>query len=235
MTDIWGRIYLDHWHGDRHPHAFHRDDGNVDTAESADHYFVAPRGDVDRAALETLTGRILDLGCGPGSYTLFLEARGHSVVAVDSSAGAIDVCRARGCRDARVVGIDEVDQSLGVFDAIVCMGNTFGIGSSPDHLPQRLERMRRALSPNGRLLAALIDPLATDAPHHLRYHERNRALGRPPGLTRARLEYRGELGEWWNLWMPTESEMGAALAKADWEVRQGTPAGPSRLWDLAPR
>jgi len=174
MTDIWGRIYLDHWHGDRHPHAFHRDDGNVDTAESADHYFVVPRG-------------------------------------------------------------DEVDQSLGVFDAIICMGNTFGIGSSPDHLPRRLDRMRRALSPNGRLLAALIDPLATDAPHHLCYHERNRGLGRPPGFTRARPEYRGELGEWWNLWMPTESELRAALATAGWEVRQATPAGSSRLWDLAPR
>ena len=200
--------------------------------ESAQHYFVAPRGDVDRAALEALTGRILDLGCGPGSYTLFLESRGHSVVAVDSSPGAIEVCHVRGCRDARVVGIDEVDQSLGVFDAIICMGNTFGIGSSPEHLPGRLDRMRRVLSPSGRLLVSLIDPLATDAPHHLRYHERNRALGQPPGLTRARLEYRGELGEWWNLWMPTESEVGTALSKAGWQVRQATPAGSSRMWDL---
>src|SRR5688500_15830233 len=226
---MWRRIYRDHWHGEAHPHAFHRDDGNVDIAESAAHYFVAPRGDVDRAALETLTGRILDLGCGPGSYTLFLESRGCTVVAVDSSAGAIEVCRARGCRDARVVGIDEVDGSLGVFDALICMGNTFGIGSSPEHLPGRLARMGRVLSPGGGLLAALIDPLATDAPHHLRYHERNRAVGRPPGLTRARLEYRGELGDWWNLWMPTESELLASLSRAAWKVGGVTPAGSSRL------
>ena len=86
-TDIWGRIYLDHWRGERHPHYFVRDDGNRVEVESAAGYFTAPRGDADRVALEALEGRVLDLGCGVGSYTLFLEERGVEVVAVDSRAG----------------------------------------------------------------------------------------------------------------------------------------------------
>jgi len=233
MLDIWGRIYLDHWRGESQPHVYHRDDGHSDTA-SADDYFVAPRGIADRTLLGELSGRVLDLGCGPGSYTLFLESRGNDVVAVDASPGAIAVCRERGCRDARIMTIDEVDESLGHFDAIVCMGNTFGIGSSPTHLLGRLERMRRRLSPGGRLLIALLDPLSTTDPNHLAYHERNRAAGRPPGLARVRFEYRGEVGDWWDLWMPTESEVHDAVNAAGWMVRGVIPERTSRLWDLAP-
>ncbi len=234
MTDVWGQIYLDHWRGDSHPHVYHRDDGNRDVADSAASYFRAPRGDADREVLSTFTGRVLDLGCGPGSYALLLQERGLEVVAIDSSAGAIAVCRERGCRDARVMPIDDVDSSLGPFDAVVCMGNTFGIGATPDTLPNRLNRVRALLSPGGRLVLALIDPLATTDPNHLRYHERNRAAGRPPGLTRVRLEYRGEITDWWDLWMPTESEFRRAVGEARWRVDRVTPAGSSRLWELFP-
>jgi SAM-dependent methyltransferase len=234
MAGIWGRIYLDQWRGEPQPHVYHRDDGNRDTADSAASYFRAPRGNADREVLGTLTGRILDLGCGPGSYTLFLEQRGLEVVAIDASPGAIDVCRERGCGDARVIAIDEVDATLGRFDAIVCMGNTFGIDANPGTLPDRLDRMRSVLAPNGRLVLALLDPLATSDPNHLRYHERNRAAGRPAGLTRARLEYRGEMSDWWHLWLLTESELRDVVAQANWQVANIIPDGASKLWELRP-
>jgi len=82
--DLWGRIYLDHWRGDPHPHELIRDDGKTHTIPSAADYFVAPRSAGEQAALETLTGRVLDLGCGVGSYTRYLEERGLSVTAVDA-------------------------------------------------------------------------------------------------------------------------------------------------------
>jgi hypothetical protein len=150
-ADIWGRIYLDQWRGEPHPHVYHRDDGN-----------------------------------------------------------------------------------RGVFDAIVCMGNTFGIGATPAGLPGRLDRMRRLLAPHGRLILAMLDALHTTDPAHLAYHARNRAAGRPPGLTRARLEYRGEMGDWWNLWMPTEAELRVAARSAGWAVRQVIPEGSSRVYELQP-
>lgn len=153
---------------------------------------------------------------------------------MDSSPGAIRVCRERGCRDARVVAIDDVDASLGYFDAVVCLGNTFGIGAPPDTLPRRLDRMRRILTPNGRLVLALLDPLATDDPKHLNYHEQNRAGGRPVGLVRTRLEYRGETSDWWNLWMPTDHELRDAAARASWRISRVISEGSSRLWELVP-
>lgn len=234
-SDVWGRIYLDHWRGDPHPHVFERDDGNRNQVPEAGGYFLAPRGVADRTSLERLTGRVLDLGCGPGSYTLYLEARGCDVVAVDASRGAVEVCRERGCRDARTLGIDDISPELGRFDAIICMGNTFGIGASPETLPQRLLRVRSVLAPNGKVVLAMIHPLATTDPAHLAYHERNRAAGRPPGLTRARIEYRGDVGDWWSLWMPTPEELADAATAGGFEVTRAEPAGSSVLYELVPR
>jgi hypothetical protein len=58
--------------GEKHPHSFHRDDGNVGVADSAAHYFEGPRSNAEREALQTLRGRVLDLACGVGRYGLFL-------------------------------------------------------------------------------------------------------------------------------------------------------------------
>jgi len=99
-------------------------------------------------------------------------------------------------------------------------------------MPARLERLRTVVAPNGRLVVSLIDPFATNDPGHLAYHERNRAEGRPPGLTRARLEYRGTVGDWWELWMPTEPELAAASSAAGWTISRVVAEGASRLYEL---
>jgi SAM-dependent methyltransferase len=231
--DLWGRIYTDHWRGEAHPHAFLRDDGKSDTVRSAGDYFVAPRGAAEKEALSTLAGRVLDLGCGPGSYALFLQDRGVAVTAIDSSPGAIAVCQERGCHDARQIAIDDLLPELGSFDAIICMGNTLGIGLSPETLPRRLAMLRALSEPAGRLLAVVRDPLSTQDPDHLAYHARNRAAGRPPGLVRTRLQYRDALGEWGELWMPTEPELRLAAGQAGWTVRCVMSEGGSRLYNLS--
>jgi len=230
--DLWGRIYLDHWRGERHPHEFIRDDGKTQRVPSAAGYFEAPRSGVERHALETLTGRVLDLGCGAGGYTRFLEERGLAVTSIDISPGAIAVCRERGCRDARVANIDALPVDLRPFDAIICMGNTLGIGQSPDTLGHRLTALRAVCRPAARLLAVIRDPLTTTDAEHLSYHERNRAMGRPPGLVRSRIRYRGELGDWWDLWMPTQPELELAAEHSGWSLQSQSGENALRLYDL---
>lgn len=232
--DIWGRIYRDHWRGKQHPHRFVRDDGNTNVVESAAGYFEAPRGEADRSACEGLRGRVLDLGCGVGSYSLLLQAQGAEVVGIDSSPGAIEVCKDRGLRDARVMDFSNLRLEANSFDVLICMGNTLGISQSPETLPDFLVALRRLTRPGGVFLAAVIDPLDTTDPENLRYHARNRAQGNPPGLVRARLEYRGEVGEWWQLWLPTEEEFKLAARAGGWLVESMDREGPSRLWRLRP-
>ena len=230
--DIWGRIYLDHWRGARHPHAFVREDGDRNLVESAADYFEAPRWAAERAVCETLRGRVLDLGCGPGSYSRFLERRGVEVVAVDSSPGAIRVCQERGCLDARVMDFTQSPFDGEVFDALLCTGNTVGINQSPATLTSFLAVMRGLLKPGGRFVVSGVDPLGTTVPNRVEYHARNRTRGLPPALIRARLEYRGDLTDWWTLWIPTEREFEAATTEAGWAIESLERDGSMRLWVL---
>lgn len=230
--DLWGRIYLDHWRDDPHPHAFVRDDGERNVVESAATYFEAPRWPAEGAACQTLHGRVLDLGCGPGSYTLFLEGRGLDVVAIDSSPGAIQVCVERGCRDPRVMDLRELRLEPRSFDALICMGNTLGINQSPKTLSPFLADLRRLLKPGGRLVVSGVDPLATTVPNRIRYHQQNRARGLPPALVRARLEYRGDLSDFWTLWIPTADELERAAVDAGWRIDSIVEDDSARLWVL---
>ena len=68
---------------------------------------------VERRALRSVTGRVLDGGCGAGRVALVLQARGREVVAIDPSVGAVDVARRRGVRDVRQRRLEDMDESLG--------------------------------------------------------------------------------------------------------------------------
>jgi len=54
----------------------------------------------DRQALELCRGTVLDLGAGTGVHSLELQARGIDVLAVENSAGLVEIMRERGVRRA---------------------------------------------------------------------------------------------------------------------------------------
>ncbi|MCK9875528.1 class I SAM-dependent methyltransferase [Frankia sp. Ag45/Mut15] len=79
--------------------------------------------------------RILDAPCGSGRHSLALAARGFRVTGVDLSAEALDHARrvaasAEATANGNVVTFVRGDMrelgGLGVFDAAVCLGNSFG-------------------------------------------------------------------------------------------------------------
>lgn len=229
MTDIWGRIYRDQWEGAPHPHVIERNDGRQDTFESASHYFEAPRLPAEREELGRLTGPVLDVAAGPGSYAIHLQNRGLSVVAIDASPLAVKIAGMRGCLDARVMDIRKLDLDPGTFGSIVSMGNSFGAHQDPASLPIYMEELRRLVDGDGVLVTSTIDPLDTDDPGHMAYHERNRERGRPPGLLSVRVRYREELTDWFHLWLTTRDEMEEIAPVAGWELVHEAADGPWRV------
>src|SRR5439155_25169192 len=81
----------------------------------------------ERAAMRYVRGRVLDVGCGAGRVALHLQERGHDVVGIDLSPGAVEVARRRGAKDVRELAITRVGPKLGLFDTIVMFGNNFGL------------------------------------------------------------------------------------------------------------
>src|SRR5690554_1635230 len=47
---------------------------------------------IEQKALDLARGRVLDIGCGAGIHAVYLQNKGLDVKAIDTSAGAIEVC-----------------------------------------------------------------------------------------------------------------------------------------------
>src|ERR1700704_4016299 len=94
-----------------------RDDGLIEIS-SAQPYFreFDDWPEHEREAIQRAHGRILDIGCGAGRVALYLQQKGHQVVAIDNSPVAVKVSRLRGVRDARVLSILDIETLGGPFD-----------------------------------------------------------------------------------------------------------------------
>ena len=192
-----------------------RDDGFVSTTMLG--YFAPLRRwpAVERRALRYATGRVLDVGVGAGRVALELQARGREVVAIDVSPGAVEVARARGVQDVRLLAFEHVDSSLGRFDSMVMYGNNFGLFASPAKARRLLRRIRPFVD---RIVAASNDPYGTEDRAHVAYQERNRARGRMSGQLRLRVRYRDLIGPWFEYLIVSPGEMAEIVERTGWQI-----------------
>jgi hypothetical protein len=149
---------------------------------------------------------------------LYLQAQGHVVVATDASPLAIDVCRARGVQEARIIPITRLSHDLGQFDTLVMMGNNFGLFANRQRARWLLRRFRGLTTPEGRIIASSRNIYGTDDPDHLAYHQRNRQRGRMAGQIRFRIRFRQYKGGWMDYLMVSPDEMREIAAGTGWQI-----------------
>lgn len=109
-------------------------------------------------------GRVVDIGGGPGRYTVELVRRGYETTLVDLSADAVAFARgaleAENLHAAALHCADARDLSLlpdGAFDAALLMGPLYHI-IDPEDRGRALRELRRLLVPGGRAIAATLNP-----------------------------------------------------------------------------
>lgn len=107
--------------------------------------------ELEQKALQLCRGRVLDVGCGAGSHSLYLQdERKLKVVGIDTSAGAIDICRRRGISDARNIGFEGF--SAEKFDTVLLLMNGTGIVGKMTFLDRFFDRLKKILSKEGQVL-----------------------------------------------------------------------------------
>ena len=220
--DAYGHMVLDYLVGEAGQEVDERDDGYVATSGGPAAYF-APFGEwprYQREGLRYVRGRVLDVGCGAGRAALHLQDRGHEVVGIDVAPLAVEVCRRRGVKDARVLSIAQVSRKLGVFDTVLMYGNNFGLFGSFRRARWLLRRFHGITSTDARIVAESRDPYQTDAPEHLAYHKRNRRRGRMGGQIRLRVRYRAYKTPWFDYLLVSHDEMQVILGGTGWRVRR---------------
>ncbi len=145
-----------------------RADGVAFEIETDEYFTLEGRlAELDALALERCRGRVLDVGAAAGRHALALQARGLEVVAIDLSPLCVELCRARGVRDARIVDVlsPHALEPLGRFDSILFGMQTIGVAGGVAPLLRLLERLHESLTPGGELLvdsSALREPWEGD-------------------------------------------------------------------------
>jgi len=104
---------------------------------------------LEQKALQLAKGKVLDVGCGTGSHSLYLQQKNFNVKAIDISNGAIEVAQKRGVLNTEVLNIlDETER----FDTILLLMNGTGIFQELSQVVKYLRHLKHLLRPNGQIL-----------------------------------------------------------------------------------
>jgi SAM-dependent methyltransferase len=197
-----------------------RDDGFF--TAGARYYFADYKDwyEREKKAIRYAKGRVLDVGCGAGRVSLYLQKKGYDVAGVDISPLAIQVCKRRGLKNALVMPITKVSAKLGKFDTVIMFGNNFGLFGNPRRARWLLQRFDKLTAKNARIIAESIDPYKTSDPDHLHYHRLNKRKGRMGGHVRIRVRYRKYVTPWFDYLLVSKQEMRNILKGTGWRLKR---------------
>ncbi len=181
-----------------------RDDGHEMPIPVA-YFFRDPRAEspIDRTALESCSGHVLDVGAGSGLHSLVLQERGLPVTAIDVSPQAVEIMRKRGVGEARCA--DVFDFTGGPFDTVLMMCHGVGIAETIAGLDRFLSRARDLLADDGCILLDSLDARVSNNPRNVAYLDANRNAGRYFGEIRTQCEFRGLAGPYYD-WLHADPE-----------------------------
>ena len=127
QTDILGAAVLDFQNG--------KYTSDIQTFSSLDEEDIIPipylfrnhktMPKLEQKALQLCKGSVLDIGCGAGSHSLYLQEKGFKVTALDASEGAIAVCKLRGIKNT--ICTDFYDFKGEKFDTLLLLMNGIGL------------------------------------------------------------------------------------------------------------
>ncbi|WP_242135822.1 class I SAM-dependent methyltransferase [Aestuariivivens marinum] len=151
MKDLFGNALLDYQNGN------YTEDLITSTSISDDDvlplsYLFRDFKDMpklEQKALQMTKGNVLDVGCGSGSHSLYLQNKGLHVKAIDISKGAIQVVKMRGVKQAEVLNILEETET---FDSILLLMNGTGIFQDMVQVVKYLTHLKSLLKPSGQIL-----------------------------------------------------------------------------------
>jgi SAM-dependent methyltransferase len=220
--DAFGQAIWAYFKGNDSYEIIERDDGYFDATLGPNVYFSYykdwPRH--EKEAMKFVKGRVLDVGCGAGRHSLYLQKKGFDVVGIDNSPLAIKVCKLRGLRKAKLMSVTQVNFRPNSFDTIIMLGNNFGLLGNLKRAKWLLKRFHKMTSNKALIVAESNDPYETKNQDHLWYHKFNRRRGRMPGQLRIRVRFGKSVGKWFDYLMVSRDEMAEILDGTGWKIRR---------------
>ena len=128
MKDLFGKAILDYQLGN------YTEDIITETSISEEDILPLPylfrtydeMPKIEQKALQMAKGKVLDVGCGSGSHSLYLQnERKLNVTSIDISEGAIETCKLRGLKNVHIQDIMTLKDEK--FDTILLLMNGAGM------------------------------------------------------------------------------------------------------------
>jgi SAM-dependent methyltransferase len=152
MKDLFGKAILD-FQTNNFPEDLVTDTNISEADEMRVDYLFRSFNEMpklEKKALQFCKGKVLDVGCGAGSHSLYLQEKGFKVTAIDISANAIKACELRGLKNALVKNLLDLENES--FDTILLLMNGTGIFRSLSETSSYLQKLKSLLNPNGQIL-----------------------------------------------------------------------------------
>ena len=121
MKDLFGKALLDYQNGN------YTEDLITSTSISDEDELPLPylfrsfkeMPKLEQKALQLAKGKVLDVGCGSGSHSLYLQSKGIDVKAIDISKGAIEVTKLRGVLNSELKDVLNETDTFDTFSRII--------------------------------------------------------------------------------------------------------------------
>lgn len=160
MKDLMGRAIWDYFHNDN-PKDLQTETSISELDELPVDYLFRDfdaMNKIEQKALKLASGKVLDIGAGAGSHSLYLQnEKNLEVTALDISPKSIEVCKLRGIKNA--VAENMLQFSEGTFDTILLLMNGTGIFQSLNVIDIYLKKLHSFLNKNGQILIDSTDIL----------------------------------------------------------------------------
>lgn len=105
---------------------------------------------IEQKALQLCKGKTLDVGCGAGSHSLYLQKQNILVTAIDTSPKAIEVCIKQGIKNAKLKDFFEFKNEK--FDSLLFLMNGIGIVGKLENMQAFFDQIKLLLKPDGQVL-----------------------------------------------------------------------------------
>jgi SAM-dependent methyltransferase len=149
--DIYGQALLEFFQGTEKELNLHTSYGTVEEMP-IEIFFREPEDftPAENMALKICKGKILDIGAGAGSLSLFLQNSGCDVTALDTSPLAVEVMKIRGLKNVICSDIYELKDTK--FDTLLLMMNGIGLAGDLKGLEILLNHLKKLLSAEGQII-----------------------------------------------------------------------------------
>jgi SAM-dependent methyltransferase len=153
MKDLFGKAILD-YQTDNNPQDLITETSISEADEMSVAYLfrsydAMPK--IEQKALLMAKGKVLDVGCGAGSHSLYLQnERDLDVTSIDISANAIEACTLRGLKKAKVQDVMQLENEK--FDTILLLMNGAGMCGRLKNIAAFLQKLKSLLNENGQIL-----------------------------------------------------------------------------------